>query len=104
MKRIQWTACALFFLLIPGAAFSQTPRIDAREHRQAARIRQGVSAGELTRGETRRLAAEQRHIRADEAVAKSDGHVTPAERRHLTREQNRASRHIARAKHNARHR
>ena len=48
---------------------SSVPRIDAREHRQAARIRQGVSAGELTRGETRRLAAEQRHIRADEAVA-----------------------------------
>jgi hypothetical protein len=104
MNTLRWTALGLLLLLIPGGAFSQTPRVDAREHRQTARIRQGVRSGELTRGETRRLAAEQGKIRADEKAAKADGHVTPAERRHLTREQNRANRHIAGAKHNARHR
>ena len=36
-------------------AQTRTPVINRREHRQAARINQGVRSGELTRGETRHL-------------------------------------------------
>jgi hypothetical protein len=54
----------------------------------------------LTRREARRLEAQQGRIQDDKFLAKSDGHVSPAERWQLTREQNRASRDIYRLKHN----
>jgi hypothetical protein len=71
-----------------------------REARQQARIYQGVRSGAITPGEYHRLQREQAHIEADRRRAWADGILTPWEGRHLTAEQNRASRHIYRAKHN----
>ena len=82
-------------------AQDNTPRIDKREKRQQKRINQGVKSGALTKGEAARLEKQQAKIKNDEAAAKSDGKMTPQERRKLTKEQNAASRNIYRKKHNA---
>ena len=84
-----------------SAAFAGTPNLDRREHRQAERIRQGVHSGELTRPETRRLAEGQARLRYNEAKAKADGDVTPAERARLQAEADRQSKRIYRQKHDA---
>ena len=76
-----------------------TPRVDRREARQHARIRQGVRSGELTPREAARLRAGQVHVRRMEHRAKSDGVVTLGERVRLNRAQNRR---IAHLKHNRR--
>jgi hypothetical protein len=93
-------------VLISGAAMADAPargthdpRINAHQHHQRARIQQGVRSGELTRGETRRLAEEQRDIRQLERAYKSDGSLTTAERHDLRHEQRQASRDIYRQKH-----
>jgi len=69
-----------------------------RQGAQQGRIAEGVRSGELTRRETRLLEREQRKIRIEKQLVQADGKVTPAEKRFLRREQNRASRHIARQK------
>ena len=81
---------------------TKTTGINHRQREQQHRIGQGVQSGQLTAGETRRLERQQRHIQATKRKDKADGTVTPQEKAQLTREQNRASRHIYRAKHNAR--
>ncbi len=89
--------------LLPGGnAFAQerTPRVNTRQAAQQTRIAEGKASGELTKGETRALRAEQRHIRRSERRAKADGDVTAGERRRLERKQDRANRHIRRAKNN----
>ncbi|HMJ70986.1 MAG TPA: hypothetical protein VK508_18925 [Cyclobacteriaceae bacterium] len=90
------------FILIATIAFSQerTARADVRQTSQQTRIAQGHASGELTRHETRSLRTEQRHIRRSERRVKADGDVTVAERRRLDRRQDRANRHIRRAKNN----
>ncbi len=103
MKRtitILLMTAALAALASTAFAHSVTPRVDRRQVRQEARIRDGVRSGELTRGETRRLVAGQRHVARVERRAKADGHVTARERAHLNRAQNVQSRHIYRLKHN----
>ena len=102
MKIRSFAAMAAFALvgLASSAAFAQdTPRIDARQAHQQARIAQGAASGSLTGREQRRLEREQSAIAAREAAAKADGTVTRDERRALTRMQNRASHDIARQKH-----
>ncbi len=79
-----------------------TPVVKERQKNQQRRIRQGVKSSELTPHETRKLEGEQAKILADKVEAKSDGKVTPAERKQLTKEQNKASRDIYRKKHNDR--
>ncbi len=81
---------------------TDTPRIDAREARQAARIQQGTASGALTPAETARLDRGQARVQATEAGAKADGTVTNAERAVITKEQNHQSRVIKRLKHNKR--
>ena len=88
-------------LMLPGLAWAQTPRIDQRQANQEQRIDQGVKSGELTRRETRRLEREQAAIEKGETRAQADGKVTKKERARLTRAQDRASRDIARQKHDA---
>jgi hypothetical protein len=83
-----------------ASAQTATPRIDRREARQHARIRQGVRSGELTPGEAARLRQGQRHVDRMEDRAKADGVVTPRERARITRAQDRQSRRIYRLKHN----
>jgi hypothetical protein len=104
MKRSIVLTAILLTMVLAQAASGQTrtPVVTERQGAQQARIHQGIRSGELTRGETRRLEAQQGKIQADKMIAKADGKVTPAERRHLRREQNRASRHIYRLKHNNR--
>ena len=104
MKRATVVTLLVLLGIAHSVATSQTktPVINQREWNQQARIRQGVKSGELTRGEARRLEAREGKIKADKMVAKSDGKVTPAERRRLKREENRASRRIYRLKHNHR--
>jgi hypothetical protein len=90
-------------LLVIGVFFVESAlagRITRREHKQQARITQGVASGQLTFGETHRLQHEQWRIEKHRRIAWSDGHLTPYERIRLENEQDRASRRIYRFKHN----
>ena len=104
------TRIAILFLglastaAVPAVAGTRDPVVNHRQHHQASRIHQGVASGALTAGETRRLAAEQRAIRAEERLYKSDGVLTRAERADLRHDQNVASRHIWREKHDGQRR
>lgn len=88
-------------MTLAGLAMAQTstPNLDKREASQQKHIDQGVASGQLTAKETNNLDKRQAKLAADEAAAKSDGKVTPAERRKLQREANRNSRAIYRQKH-----
>ena len=99
MKRILLLA-ALLLILSTGLINAQraTRSTTARQTTQQARIGQGVQNKELTRSEAARLEREQKRIQIEKRIVKADGTVTPAEKRFLKREQNRASRHIARQK------
>jgi len=74
-----------------------------RETRQQPRIYQGVDSSQITHREYQWLEREQGRIEANRQQAWSDGVLTPGEACRLTREQNRGSRHIWRAKHNGIH-
>jgi hypothetical protein len=98
-KIVSLTSAAVLIIGLGVAAFAHTPYIDRREHREQQRIRQGMRSGELTRREATRLEAEQGRIRGYEWYAKSDGHVSRAERHHLDRMLDHANRDIYRQKH-----
>lgn len=89
-------------LALPCLAGIDTPRIDQRQENQERRIEQGVSSGALTNREEHRLEHQQMRIERQEEAAKADGVVTAGERARLTHQQNKASRAIARKKHNLR--
>ncbi|HEY2379732.1 MAG TPA: hypothetical protein VGK48_01000 [Terriglobia bacterium] len=74
--------------------------INQREHNQQARINQGVRSGELTRHEATNLEQKEAKIKVNERYDKMNGKFTPAERAHLQKELNGASRDIYRDKHN----
>ena len=88
----------------PKPPKNKVPVARKRQHEQQQRVGQGVRSGELTAGETVRLEKNQREINQDIRAAKSDGVVTGAERKDIHQDQNQASRHIYRAKHNRRDR
>jgi hypothetical protein len=89
-------------------AYAQPPAhrhrgINAREHRQVQRIKQGVKSGEITKAEKNRLKADEAAIRAEERVyRKSGGGLSKAERKDLNKDLHKSSREIYRAKHNKR--
>jgi type II secretory pathway pseudopilin PulG len=83
---------------LPVAA-QTTPRVDARQASQEARIQQGAQSGALTGTEAAKLDRGQDKVQAAERKAKADGKVTPRERARLAKEQNRQSRKIAKQKH-----
>ena len=87
--------------LVVAPVFAGTPHLNAREANQRARIHQGVQTGELTRPEARRLRAGEARLNYNEARAKADGVVTPAERARLQNEASRESARIHRQKHDA---
>lgn len=89
-------------MLISLLSFGQerTPKVNSRQQVQHGRINYGKHSGELTHQETHLLKKEQKHIRMTERRAKADGDVSTKERRRLDRKQDRASRHIRRAKNN----
>jgi len=84
-----------------GLSTVQAGEIVNRERRQQERIGQGVQSGELTAKETQRLEKEQGKIEADREKAREDGKMTKRERAKLRTEQNRASYHIYKQKHDA---
>jgi hypothetical protein len=100
-KLVSIASLAAAALIVAGPIFAGTPGLNAREHNQAQRIRQGVASGELTRPETRRLVRGEARLHRHEALAKSDGVVTARERARLQHEANVESRRIYRQKHDA---
>lgn len=80
------------------------PGVNARQHMQQDRIRQGVRSGSLTREEAQALRQEGREIRQLEREYRSDGVLTREERKTLHQELNERSRDIYREKHDSEHR
>ncbi len=77
--------------------------VNARQHRQAARIRDGVNGGEITRRELNRLTADRAAIRAEERLYRRSGDgLNRWERRDLQRDLGKTSREVYRAKHDRR--
>lgn len=91
--------CVTVLPLAVYAGSTNDPVIQKREQNQEKRIEQGVKSGQLTPREAGKLEAEQAKVKQDEAKMKSDGTLTKKERAKLTREQNQASRHIHKEKH-----
>jgi len=100
MKRVLFAVTAMA-LLMTGMAYAEaeTPVIDQRQAQQEQRIDQGVASGQLNKRETNRLNRQQKHVNKVESRAKSDSVVTKKERTRVGTAQNRASRHLAREKH-----
>ena len=105
MKTLHAVTLALVLATVTTSIASAHPAAQRAERRAAAqhaRIRDGVQRGELTRGESSRLRAGQRHVRRLERRALADGVLTRPEQRRIERAQDVQSRRIARLKHNAR--
>ena len=88
-------------IITTGLAYAQAdaPVIDQRQVNQEKRIDQGIVDGQLNEREANRLNKQQEHINKMEDKAKSDGVVTKKERAKIDHTQDRASRNIAREKH-----
>jgi hypothetical protein len=100
MARLNTFAAAASILFVSAAyAQADTPVIDQRQANQERRIDKGITSGVLTEQEANKLTHQQAHINRMEDKAKSDGVVTKKERAKLHAAQDRASRHIAREKH-----
>jgi len=99
MKHILVALSTVF--LAAGMAYAQaeTPGIDQRQANQEQRIDQGIASGQLNQREAARLNTQQQHINKMEDKAKSDGVVTHKERHRISTAQNKASKNIAREKH-----
>jgi len=99
MMQILFAVSAL--LLMTGISYAQaeTPVIDQRQTNQEQRIDQGIASGQLNEREANRLNKQQEHVNKMEDRAKSDGVMTKRERARIGAAQDRASRHIAREKH-----
>lgn len=101
MKRVR-IAAVLILVMVSfvwiDAAFAG--RVKNRQIKQQKRIHQGIHSGELTKGEVHKIQREQKRLQKSKRQAWSDGKLTPKERVRLEHRQDRASRHIYRAKHN----
>jgi hypothetical protein len=89
----------LFGVAVCAAPAFASGSINGIEHREQARIRQGIRSGELTRPEARRLEAQQSRIRVNERFDRADGSLSPQERERLHNQLHRASGNIYRQKH-----
>jgi len=100
MKKMMLVVSAMT-LMMSGMVFAQaeTPVIDQRQTNQEQRIDQGIASGQLNEREANRLNKEQERVNKMEDRAKSDGVMTKKERVRIGAAQARASRHIAREKH-----
>jgi hypothetical protein len=79
------------------------PGIQQRIQNQEQRIDQGVASGQLTPKEAGRLEAREAKIKQDEARMKSDGKLTPQERKKLNKELDKESERIYKQKHDRQH-
>ena len=111
MKKSVLIAAICFALIGAGTVMAQDqaqvkkpPAVARRQVNQQRRIRQGEKSGQLTRPEARKLERQQRHIQRTKARDKAvnGGKLTRAQKAHINKMQNRASRNIYRKKHNAR--
>ena len=84
-----------------GTRRRKVPRAKKREAIQRDRIGGGVRDRSLTPREAKRLAKEQKRIRDMAKDMASDGTVTPGEKARLEHAQDRASKHIAKERHDA---
>jgi hypothetical protein len=99
MKKVIF-ATALFTLGLTTFSFAQsTPKVDARQDIQKARIKEGVQSGELTKAEADKMRANQAVIQHAEHKAKADGVVTKGERKKLDKMQDRSSKRVKHQKH-----
>ncbi len=105
MQKVIWGA-AVLSVCVTSLVFAQanTPKIDQRQANQEQRIDKGIASGQLNEREANRLNNQQEHINKMEDKAKSDGVVTKKERTKIATSQDRASRRIARQKHDAQQR
>ena len=99
MKQILFAVSALVLMTGISYAEAETPVIDQRQTNQEQRIDQGIASGQLNEREANRLNKQQEHVNKMEDRAKSDGVMTKKERARISAAQDRASRHIAREKH-----
>lgn len=88
--------------MMTSAAQAQT--VDQRHYDQQRRIDQGLRSGSMTPGEAHRVERQQRSIDRQEARMRyrNGGHLNGYDRALLQHREDRASRHIYRAKHNGR--
>ena len=93
---------AALALFAATSALAGTPRVDARQARQDARIAHGVDNGSLTRCEATRLDDRAGRIHRTEARYRASGGVDSRERRILARRQNDLSADIHEQKHDGR--
>ena len=77
-------------------------RFERREARLHARMLRGEYRGQLTRAESRRLMARDRHIHRMVRRSMRDGWISMRERGHIHRAMRRESRVIRRLRHNER--
>jgi uncharacterized membrane protein YebE (DUF533 family) len=99
MKTIVLASMATLFMTGMAFAQAETPVIDQRQASQEEPIDQGVTSGQLNEHEANRSNKQQKHINKMETRAKSDGVMTKRERAKIGKAQHRASRHVAREKH-----
>jgi hypothetical protein len=88
-------------LLITTAGAASAASIDGKQAWQAKRIEHGRETGQITWTEGLKLRAEQNRIARLEAEYRSDGYLSPSERRKLRALQNNASEHIAEEAHDS---
>lgn len=91
----------LFMAFIALLTFNNA---NAQGYRKNIRVRQGVRSGQITHRERMAIARQQKDVRIAKRVAKSDGIITPRERRIIRREKAQVNNTIYRAKHNNRRR
>lgn len=77
------------------------PGVNARQHNQRGRLRDGWRDGSLTRSERHDLRAEQKAIRVEERQYKSDGVLTRVERKDLHQDMRAAGRNIYEERHDS---
>ena len=90
-------------LIITGFLFvnsASAGRAGKRQINQQKRIHQGVKSGEITKKEFKHLEREQARLQKSKKRALSDGELDRREKIKLEHRQDKASRHIYRAKHN----
>jgi predicted Holliday junction resolvase-like endonuclease len=90
--------------LAPMTSIAAPRQVNQRLENQQDRINQGIKSGELTRKEAGNLEAKDARIKNNERFDRKqdNGKLTPADRKSLNKQLNKASRNIYRDKHNNR--
>ena len=93
---------ALLTVTLVQPFMAQAQVIDERQKRQQERIGEGIKSGELTPKEGAKLEAEQTKIqRKKRRFRRNDGKLGPKEKAIIKQDQDKASEHIYKEKHDA---